>query len=146
MSHGEWRRGGYVVSADRSRLDLGVVHGYLEGSYWAAGVPLETVRISVENSLVFGMYRGDEQVGFARAITDRATFAYLSDVFVLEEHRGQGLGAWLVETVLSHPDLRGLRRWMLSTRDAHELYRRHGFAGLGSPEILMEKKGAPYDG
>jgi GNAT superfamily N-acetyltransferase len=117
----EWRSGEYVVSTDRSRLDLGVVHGYLKWSYWAEGVPLDVVRRSVENSLVFGMYRDAEQVGFARVVTDQATFAYLADVFVLEEHRGQNLGKWLVETVLSHPELQDLRRWMLATRDAREL-------------------------
>ena len=135
----DWYRGEYVVSNDRSRLDLDVVHGYLKRSYWAGGVPFDVVRRSVENSLVFGMYRASEQVGFARVITDRATFAYLADVFVLEEHRGQDLGKWLVETVLSHPELQGLRRWMLATRDAHDLYRKYAFTGLGDPEILMEK-------
>ena len=141
----EWRRGEYVVSTDASRLDFDVVHGYLKRSYWAEGVSLDVVRRSVENSLAFGMYRNSEQVGFARVITDRATFAYLADVFVLEEHRGRDLGKWLVETVLSHPDLQGLRRWMLATRDAHELYRKHAFSGLGNPEIFMEKKNASYD-
>ena len=141
----EWRHGEYVVSTDASRLDLDVVHGYLKRSYWAEGVPLDVVRRSVENSLAFGMYRDSEQVGFARVITDRATFAYLADVFVLEEHRGQDLGKWLVETVLSHPELQGLRRWMLATRDAHELYRKHAFTGLGNLEIFMEKKNASYD-
>ena len=106
----EWYRGEYVVSNDRSRLDLDVVHGYLKRSYWTGGVPFDVVRRSVENSLVFGMYRGSKQVGFARVITDRATFAHLADVFVLEEHRGLDLGKWLVETVLSHPELQGLRR------------------------------------
>jgi GNAT superfamily N-acetyltransferase len=140
----ERRRGEYVVSTDRSRLDLDVVHGYLKRSYWAEGVPLDVVRRSVENSLVFGMYRGAEQVGFARVVTDHATFAYLADVFVLEEHRGKDLGKWLVETVLSHPELHGLRRWMLATRDAHELYRKYAFTELGNPEIFMEKKSASY--
>ena len=140
----EWRRGEYVVSTDKSRLDLDVVHGYLRRSYWAQGVPLDVVRRSVENSLAFGVYWGMELVGFARVITDRATFAYLADVFVLEEHRGLNLGKWLVETVLSHPELQGLRRWMLATRDAHGLYGRHSFTGLAEPEIFMEKKSASY--
>jgi GNAT superfamily N-acetyltransferase len=131
-------REGYRISTDPSELDLGVIHGYLKESYWAAGVPEEVVRRSIENSLCFGVYRDGEQVGFARVITDRATFAYLADVFVLEEHRGRELGKWLVEVILSHPDLQGLRRWMLATRDAHDLYRRYGFAGLGRPEIFME--------
>lgn len=140
----EWHRGEYLISTDASRLDLEAVHGFLEGSYWAVGVPFEIVERSVENSLVFGMYRSEEQIGFARVTTDRATFAYLADVFVLEGHRGRGLGGWLVETVLSHPDLRGLRRWMLATRDAHELYRRHGFAVLVRPGIFMESRDASY--
>jgi GNAT superfamily N-acetyltransferase len=129
---------GYRISTDPSELHLSVIHGYLERSYWAAGIPEEVVRRSIENSLCFGVYRDTEQVGFARVVTDRATFAYLADVFVLEEHRGRGIGKWLVEAILSHPDLRGLRRWMLATRDAHELYRRYGFSELGRPEIFME--------
>jgi GNAT superfamily N-acetyltransferase len=137
-------KNGYRISTDPSELDLGVVHGYLEGSYWAAGIPEDVVRRSIEGSLCFGVYKDAEQVGFARVITDRATFAYLADVFVLEEHRGQSLGKWLIETILSHPDLQGLRRWMLATRDAHELYRRYGFAELDSPGIFMERKGASY--
>jgi GNAT superfamily N-acetyltransferase len=144
VTRDSWRRDGYLVSTDRSRLDLEVIHGYLSSSYWAAGVPEEVVRRSIEDSLCFGVYRGEEQVGFARVITDRATFAYLADVFVLEGHRGRGLGRWLVEVVLSHPELRGLRRWMLATRDAHELYRRYGFAELGRPGIFMERKDASY--
>lgn len=140
----EWRRGGYVVSTDPGRLDLWVVHGYLEDSYWASGIPLAVVESSVENSMVFGVYGVSGQVGFARVTTDRATFAYLADVFVLEEHRGRGLGRWLVECVLSHPDLQGLRRWMLATRDAHDLYREYGFTELDNPGIFMEKKGAAY--
>lgn len=102
------------------------------------------VERSVENSLCFGLYRGDGQAGFARVTSDRATFAYLADVFVLEEHRGRGLGKWLVEAVLSHPELRGLRRWMLATADAHGLYQGYGFRGLGRPEIFMERKDATY--
>ena len=108
----EWRHDGYIISTDTSRLDLGMVHSFLKSSYWAAGVPFEVVERSVQNSMVFGVYRGAEQTGFARVVTDRATFAYLADVFVLETHRGRGLGKWLIETILSHPDLQGLRRWM----------------------------------
>ena len=131
----EWRRGEYLISTDRSRLNLGIIHDFLSTSYWAAGVPEDVVRRSVENSLVFGVYRGEEQVGFARVVTDYATFAYLADVFVLEAHRGRGVGKWLIEVVLS---LRGLRRWMLATGDAHELYRKYGFAELARAEIFME--------
>jgi GNAT superfamily N-acetyltransferase len=139
-----WRRDGYLISTDASMLDLEVVHGYLSRSYWAAGVPEDVVRRSIENSLCFGVYRGEEQAGFARVVTDRATFAYLADVFVLEEHRGQGIGKWLVEVILSHPDLQGLRRWMLATRDAHDLYRRYAFTELARPGIFMERKDASY--
>ncbi len=127
-------------------LDLEVVHGYLSRSYWAAGVPEDVVRRSIENSLCFGVYRGEEQAGFARVVTDRATFAYLADVFVLDEHRGQGIGKWLLEVILSHPDLQGLRRWMLATRDAHDLYRRYAFTELTRPGIFMERKDASYGG
>ena len=135
---------GYRISTDPSELDLGVVHDYLKESYWAAGVPEDVVRRSIEGSLCFGVHGDGEQVGFARVITDRATFAYLADVFVLEEHRGRGIGRWLVEVVLSHPELQGLRRWVLATRDAHELYKRYGFARLGRPEIFMERKNSSY--
>jgi GNAT superfamily N-acetyltransferase len=141
-----WRRDGYLISTDASMLDLEVVHAYLSRSYWAAGVPEDVVRRSIENSLCFGVYRGEEQAGFARVVTDRATFAYLADVFVLEEHRGQGIGKWLVEVILSHPDLQGLRRWMLATRDAHDLYRRYAFTELARPRIFMERKDASYGG
>jgi GNAT superfamily N-acetyltransferase len=139
-----WRRDGYLISTDASMLDLEVVHGYLSRSYWAAGIPEDVVRRSIENSLCFGVYRGEEQAGFARVVTDHATFAYLADVFVLEEHRGLGIGKWLVEVILSHPDLQGLRRWMLATRDAHDLYRRYAFTELARPGIFMERKDASY--
>jgi GNAT superfamily N-acetyltransferase len=141
-----WRRDGYLISTDASMLDLEVVHAYLSRSYWAAGVPEDVVRRSIENSLCFGVYRGEEQAGFARVVTDRATFAYLADVFVLDEHRGQGIGKWLLEVILSHPDLQGLRRWMLATRDAHDLYRRYAFTELARPGIFMERKDASYGG
>ena len=140
----EWRRGEYLISTDRSLLDPQVIHGYLSTSYWAAGVPEEVVGRSIENSLNFGVFRGEEQVGFARVVTDHATFSYLADVFVLEAHRGQGLGKWLVEVVLSHPDLQGLRRWMLATRDAHDLYRRYAFTELARPAIFMERRDTSY--
>ena len=141
-----WQRDGYLISTNASMLDLEVVHGYLSRSYWAAGVPEDVVRRSIENSLCFGVYRGEEQAGFARVVTDRATFAYLADVFVLDEHRGQGIGKWLLEEILSHPDLQGLPRWMLATRDAHDLYRRYAFTELARPGIFMERKDASYGG
>ncbi len=137
MSH-EWRQGQYTISADKSRIDIPVVHSYLARSYWATGVPVEIVRRSIENSLAFGIYKDDQQVGFARVISDYATFAYLADVFVIEEFQGRGLGKWLMEVILSHPQLQGLRRWSLATRDAHGLYEKFGFESLKRPESNME--------
>jgi GNAT superfamily N-acetyltransferase len=123
--------GDYEISTDRARLDLDVIHRFLSTeAYWSPGVAREVVERSVEESMPFGIYRGDEQVGFARVVTDKATFAWLADVFVLSEHRGRGLSKLLVGTILEHPELRGLRRWMLGTADAHELYRRFGFSEL----------------
>ncbi len=139
----EWRRGAYLLSTDKARLDLEMVHGFLTTSYWASGISAEVVRRSVENSLAFGVFEGDEQVGFARVVTDYATFAYVADVFVLEPHRGRGLGKWMMETVFSQPELQGLRRWVLATWDAHGLYRRYGFTELKDPQIFMEKY-SPY--
>ena len=136
----EWRRGEYLISTDKARLDIELIHNYLaNSSYWAVGRPLEVVRRSIEHSLAFGLYRDAQQIGFARVITDYATFAWLADVFVLEEFRGQGLGKWLVDVIISHPDLQGFRRWVLSTRDAHELYRRVGFRELKRTERWMER-------
>jgi GNAT superfamily N-acetyltransferase len=135
----EDRRGEFTISTDRARLDLRVIHEFLTTSYWAAGIPAEVVERSVEHSLPFGLYHHDRQVGFARVITDYATFAYLADVFVLEAYRGQGLAKWLVGVVVAHPRLQGLRRWMLATRDAHALYGKVGFVELKSPESWMER-------
>jgi GNAT superfamily N-acetyltransferase len=135
----EWRQGEYLISTDRRRLDLAVIHGFLTTSYWAAGIPLETVERSIEHSLAFGVYKEDKQVGFARVITDYATFAYIGDVFILEEYRGQGLSKWLMQVIADHPKLQGLRRWILITRDAHRLYRKTGFRELKDPERYMEK-------
>ena len=136
----EWRRGEYLISTDQARLNIGLIHDYLANtSYWAVGRPLETVRRSIEHSLAFGLYKGEQQVGFARVITDYATFAWLADVFVLDQFRGQGLGKWLVDVIISHPELQGFRRWVLATRDAHELYRPFGFNELNRPERWMER-------
>ncbi len=134
----EWRRGEYSISTDKGRLDVAVIHGFLTMSYWAAGVPMDVVKRSIEHSLAFGVYKEDQQVGFARVITDYATFAYLGDVFILEPFRGRGLSKWLMEVIVGHPELQGLRRWMLLTRDAHELYRKVGFTEPSHPERYME--------
>ena len=136
----EWRRGEYLISTEQARLDFRMIHDYLANdSYWARGRSIETVRRSVEHSLAFGLYKGEQQVGFARVITDYATFAWLADVFVLDQFRGQGLGKWLVGVILAHPQLQGFRRWVLATKDAHELYRPFGFNELHRPERWMER-------
>jgi GNAT superfamily N-acetyltransferase len=138
----EWRRGDYTISTDRDRLDLDVIHGFLGTSYWAKGRPRDRVAQSIEGSLPFGLYRANHQVGFARVVTDHVVLAFLADVFVIEAHRGQGLGAWLVETVTSLPELQNVRRWLLGTRDAHALYRKFGFAEP-TPGVFMERLGPP---
>ena len=132
------KRGGFEISTDPARLDREVIHRFLAGSYWARGIPREVVDRSIEGSMNFGLYEGDAQVGFARIITDRATFAYVCDVFVLDSHQGRGLATWLMETVRAHPDLQNLRRWVLLTRDAHGLYRKTGFRDIEDPARYME--------
>jgi GNAT superfamily N-acetyltransferase len=134
----EWRRGDWVISTDPSRLDRSLVARFLAGSYWAKGIPQEVVDRSIENSLCFGLYYGQKQLGFARVITDFATFAYLADVFVVETSRGEGLGVWLMEVIMGHPSLQNLRRWMLVTRDAHGLYEKFGWRPPTNPERIME--------
>src|SRR5438132_13370140 len=135
----EWHRGEYTISDDRARLDIKVIQKFLSTeSYWATGRSVERVQRSVDNSLSFGVYRGDEQIGFARVVTDYATFAWLADVFVLEEYRGLGLSKWLVEVIISHSQLQGFRCWVLATKDAHERYRGYGFRELHRPEWWME--------
>jgi GNAT superfamily N-acetyltransferase len=135
----EWSSGEFVISTDRSRIDVEAVHRFLcNESYWAAGIPFETVRRSIDHALCFGLYHGERQAGFARVVTDFATFAYIGDVFILKEYRGRGLSKWLMGIVRNHPDLHGLRRWMLATRDAHGLYQQIGFTPLHSPERWME--------
>ncbi|HET6176545.1 MAG TPA: GNAT family N-acetyltransferase [Candidatus Sulfotelmatobacter sp.] len=135
----EFQRGEFVVSTDRARLDLDVIHGFLTNSYWAKGIPRERVALSIEHSLCFGVYDGSgAQVGFARVITDFATYAYIADVFVLDSHRGRGLGKDLMKAIMEHPALQGFRRWSLSTRDAHTLYAQFGFTPLKFPDRYME--------
>src|SRR5579872_5484666 len=136
VEHG---RGEFLISTDPARFDLDVIHNFLTNSYWATGIPRETVARSIEHSLCFGIYDGSgAQVGFARVISDFATVAYLGDVFVLESHRGLGLSKWMMECIMQHPDLQGLRRWILLTRDAHGLYAKFGFTPLKSADRYME--------
>ena len=134
----EHRRGEFVISTDKERLDVDVVHGFLTECYWAQGIRREVVARSIQNSLCFGVYGNAGQVGFARVISDYATYAYIGDVFVLESYRGHGLGKWLMECIMDHPWLRGLRRWSLVTDDAHGLYTKFGFTPLKAPERHME--------
>lgn len=135
----EVRKGDYLISTDPSRLDLETIHNFLSHqSYWAPGIPKGIVQKSLENSLNFGLYHGDRQIGLVRVVSDYATFAYVSDVFVLPEARGQGLSKWLMSAVMAHPSLQGLRRWSLVTSDAHSLYARFGFTSLHNPERYME--------
>ena len=140
-THYYFRVAGYEVSTAKERIDVSAVARFLcDESYWAEGIPEDVVRRSIENSLCFGVYRGDEQAGFARVVTDYATFAYIADVFVLESHRGRGVGQMIMQAIMSHPQLQGLRRWMLITRDAHGLYEKSGFARTSTPDRVMERK------
>ncbi|HJS52810.1 MAG TPA: GNAT family N-acetyltransferase [Pyrinomonadaceae bacterium] len=135
----EWHKDAYTISTDPSRLDLEAIHRFLsEEAYWAKNRTPEQTRTAVENSICFGVYDGELLVGFARVVTDRATFAYLGDVFILDEFRGRGLSKWLMDTIISLPELQGLRRWVLATRDAHGLYEQFGFTELKFPERWME--------
>ena len=138
MSIEQYERGTYVVSTDPERLDAQAIHAYLSTSYWAESIPLEVVERSLQRSLCFGLYAPEGQVGFVRVVTDQATFAYVCDVYVLPNHRGQGIGRWLMECVLRSPQLQGLRRWMLVTRDADGLYEQVGFRPLAEPARVME--------
>jgi GNAT superfamily N-acetyltransferase len=126
------------VSTDKSKLDLALIHGFLSRSYWAEGLPLEVMKKSIAHSLCFGIYDGNQQIGFARAISDFATFAYVADVFILESHRGRGLSKLLMREIMSHPELQGLRRIMLATKDAHGLYKQFGFVEIVRPDRQME--------
>jgi GNAT superfamily N-acetyltransferase len=135
----EYRKGDLLISTDRSRLDVDVIHAFLTGCYWAKGIPKDTVIRSIENSLCFGLYCDGQQAGFARVVSDYATYAYIGDVFLLETYRGRGLAKWLMECIVSYPSLQGLRRWTLATRDAHPLYAQFGFTPLRAPDRWMER-------
>ena len=137
--HVEWKRSPFLVSTDPTRLEVNAVHAFLAQAYWCEAIPREIVERALRNSLCFGLYEDTAQIGLARVVTDCATFAYLCDVYVLESHRGRGLGKWLIECVMAHPQLQGLRRFNLVTRDAHQLYAPFGFKPLAAPERHMEK-------
>ena len=139
----EVRQGDHRITTAAAELDLDVIHSFLTASYWSPGIDRDSVIRAIRHSLAFGLFDGDRQIGFARVVTDYTHFAYVADVFILEGHRGQGLGRWLVQMILAHPDLQGLRRWLLSTRDAHDLYRRCGFEALAEPERYLTRGGTP---
>ena len=130
---------GYRISSKLEEMNLAVVHQFISNSYWSKNIPIEIFEKALSNSLCFGIFSSDDsQVGFARMITDKATYAYLADVFVLDQHRGQGLSKFLIKEILAHPELQGLRRIVLATRDAHGLYEQFGFKALATPTIFME--------
>jgi GNAT superfamily N-acetyltransferase len=136
----QWTQGQHTIRTELSAADLAQIHHYLSTqAYWSLGIPLEVVQKAFGNSLAFGIYQGEALVGWARVVTDRATFAYLADVYVLEASRGQGLSKWLMECIFDHPDLQNLRRWMLATQDAHGLYAQYDFKPLAAPDRFMER-------
>ena len=139
MSTTSYTQGDYHITTDRAKLDIAVIHDFLSNhSHWARGILLETVKKSIANSLNFGLFHHESQIGFARVITDYATIAYLGDVFVLPEYRGHGLSKWLMDVVMAYPDVQGLRRWVLLTSDAHGLYEKTGWRRIPKPELYME--------
>lgn len=136
----EWKNGEFTISTDPESLQIEAIHRFLsEESYWARERTREQTEQAIKNSLPFGVYSGENQIGFARVVTDYATFAYLGDVYILEAYRGRGLSKWLMEVITNHPDLQGFRRWVLATRDAHTLYEKFGFTALKFPARWMEK-------
>lgn len=135
----EWQRGAFHITSDRTAMDVAAIHAFLTRSYWSPGIERALVERAIRHSLCFGLFDGERQIGFARYATDQTRFAYLMDVYVLEEYRGQGLGQWLVACTLEHPSIARCRRLLLTTRDAHELYRRYGFTELPAPERWMER-------
>ena len=133
----DFTKDGFIISTEKEKLDVDLIHSFLNRTYWAEGISKEIIRRSIEGSLCFGVFENHKQVGFARTITDKATFAYLADVFIIEEYRGRGLSKWLMEVIMSHPDLQGLRRMILATKDAHELYKKFGFTQLNNVDRWM---------
>ena len=140
QSYQEWQRNGFTISTARARMQVDVIHDFVSNrSYWMPGVSKSRVQSIIDNALNFGIFEGEKQVGYADVVTDFTTFAYLANVFVLEEYRGQGLSKWLMECILSYPDLQDLRRWLLATADAHGLYEQYGFKTIETPERWMER-------
>jgi len=136
----EYQHGEYTISTRREKLNIETIHNFISTqSYWGIGRPIEVVKKSIENSFPFGIYYSEEMIGFARVVTDYATFAWIADVFILEEHRGKGLSKWLMEVILNHPELQGFRRWVLATKDAQGLYAKYGFIPLKRPERWLER-------
>lgn len=134
----EWQKDRFWITTDKSKLDIPFIHSFLTGSYWAMGISQDIVQKCVDGSVSFGVFHEDQQIGFARVVTDKASFGYLADVFIDEAWRGQGLSKWLMEIIMEHPDLQGFRRFLLATRDAHGLYRQFGFTELNNPERWMQ--------
>ncbi|MBI5753401.1 MAG: GNAT family N-acetyltransferase [Hydrogenophilales bacterium] len=134
----EWKQSEFTVTDRREDLDIETIHNFLRESYWAKGIPRPIMEKAISNSLCFGVYHNSNQVGFGRAVTDHATFAYLADIFVVPAYQGRGLGKWLVSCILAHPELQGLRRLLLATRDANKLYQQAGFVSLRKPDWFME--------
>ena len=128
----------FTITTDREKFDVEFIHSFLTRSYWAEGISKEVIKQSIEGALCFGLFENDKQIGFARMITDKVTFAYLADVFIIEEYRGRGLSKWLMEVIMSHPSLQGLRRMMLATKDAHGLYEKFGFTALNNVDRWMQ--------
>lgn len=136
----QWQKGEFTIDTQRERLQFDVIYRFLiEESYWSQNRTREQTERAIKHSLCFGVFEGDQQIGFARIVSDMATFAYVGDVFIVEDFRGRGLSKWLMQTIIDHPDLQGLRRWILATRDAHELYRQFGFDELKAPDRWMER-------
>lgn len=134
----EWIQGEFTITDRREDLDVEIIHNFLRESYWAKGIPRAIVEKSINYSLCFGLYHNSNQIGFGRVVSDQSTFAYIADVFVVPAYRGRGLGKWLVSCLLTHPELQGLRRWLLATLDAHGLYEQNGFVALRRPDVFME--------
>lgn len=133
----EIKRGNYFISTNKRKLKTKTVHYFLTNSYWSKGISLARVKKSIQNSICFGVYYKEKQIGFARVITDYVRFGYLADVFIIEEYRGRGLSKWLMKSILNHPDFKGIQAWLLATRDAHGLYAKFGFMPLEEPQRFM---------